>query len=1680
MEWLSHSQKKYCELCKTHFRFTKLYSSQMPQTLPIPIFLRQLVVHIVRSILAYARTVLVIFVWLGWLPWSIRHVWGALFYLADGRWALVHGLKPDISSVHFSAQATSVDENSTIPLFRQINFTRHTTASGTHNFLAHRSDDLLVTKLFRILLPRFYQWTIEEEISRSSEDSPQSSFDTRHPSNGSLLSDVKCLQNAFSNPRLNRILIQTLEGQLICLCIVATFILVFLIREWVINQQPLNERANNDEAPDQEATPAPTPPAGLEGEDHGREANQRHAVRHGDRPRRMIALPRRRREHIRPDNPNVNPPSELLRTSSDQVVPSSPGNIAHNQQSDAQQLIPDDSLDSFQPTHEEQPLDAIYQDEQLKQLSKIRPGLRARNTDQAPNIQRNLEENRPTFGNQEWPGLETFKSLWERGDSDPTQVLRIIDEEGRRGELGWIVTQMENLQRSSKHQGQGDKSSPEQSVLQDSADKILTIDPPDLIGLTSQDATPNSSLKNSDRGSSSSPNSLHVAPFTAEFPQPTTQDRAGPTSNQVVPDDHDGGHPNRAATGTLNASTESLVQEPQAERSVRINYTDHQMPEHVMEHDDAPPEDINASGTQDAIGSVAEIERSVHEDVTDAAVGGNRPPNDSIFERIATKLWGNANEPQETNDENAPGEDDEQIVQDIEQEPPFVPVPTANHINSSDRDDEDNSEAEDTSQTSDEVPANDTEQDTRDNRAAEDGPDPEVVAAAAEAGIDLNNAEAIDDAEDMDGILELVGLRGPLTGLLQNALFSDFLLTFTIAACIWLPYVWGKITAVFLANPIACFITVPLQFASRTADTTLDLLLYLTGSLFGAVESILQITSHLIYQVFPSANYGLVPTISGKRVSEIISTGSASRIESTFDGIIFSITPDFPTFSAGSHAALIVLKTQTKAIARKILRTCWVLFYEYPSIVHDRLFDGSAISSRSMNDDVATAISEVKARLQDFEGAARMIINDLKSLKIRLHRSEGKVTIDYSLVYWSTQDRILAILLGYAFFALMGYLYLRVGRYLHGLKNGEKLQGPVADTLRQAGGVLKVVLIIGIEMIIFPLYCGLLLDAALLPIFEGVSLKSRISFIVESPMTGLFVHWFIGTCYMFHFALFVSMCRRILRKGCLYFIRDPDDPTFHPVRDVLERPIATQLNKIMQSALVYGCLVILCLGVVVWTVSNLGDFFPIYWASGQPRLEIPWDLLYFNFALPFLLRNVELSGHITSLYSWWFHKCAKFLRLSDFLFGKRQPSEEGRHIRRRWIDVLRGKKGDVQSPVIGEDRQILAQDREKDVYFLRDGKFVRAPASDSVRMRRGESAFLEVTENNERVDGGPDPDSGPHGRKNTKYQKVYLPPNFRTRIGLFVLSVWLFAAFTGAVVILLPLTLGRRVIATMVPGMAPINDLYAVSLGVNLCLCCFGGITFGPIAVKALASKLPSGKLSFTDAMLRLRSSITHIVGLGYLVLAFAFALPLLFSVTAEMYFFLPLHTYMNSIAGTHYGQLAEKSPTIYIIQSWVLGLLYTRCVYRLATTYPSRHSRAAIAIRAITRKGIHNPDVALATRAFLLPACCLCGFLLVLPAPLGWILNHPRIGPFGFQSQDIQDKISNYSYPGLLGLAIAAWCAILVKRALGRWRMRIRDEVYLIGERLHNFGEQRSGVKPRREGPVRTNSVTTRVDVGL
>jgi len=514
----------------------------------------------------------------------------------------------------------------------------------------------------------------------------------------------------------------------------------------------------------------------------------------------------------------------------------------------------------------------------------------------------------------------------------------------------------------------------------------------------------------------------------------------------------------------------------------------------------------------------------------------------------------------------------------------------------------------------------------------------------------------------------------------------------------------------------------------------------------------------------------------------------------------------------------------------------------------------------------------------------------------------------------------------------------------------------------------------------------------------------------------------------------------------LDFIRDPDDPTFHPVRDVLERSVSTQLWKISFSALVYGGLVIVCLGGVVWGIAyTFAGVLPIQWSSNEPVLEFPVDLLFYNFLMPLAVKFFKPSKGLNQIYTWWFRNCARALRLTNFLFGEKKEDEEGRHVRRTWTGVADGAEGQIHE----------AHDVE--TTFVREGRYVRAPGSDQVRIPKDTHSFLEVDKDNNRVDGQPDPDDGLHGRKNEFFTAVYVPPNFRIRISTFILLIWLFAAATGISMTIVPLVFGRFIFAKLAPNHLRMNDIYAFAIGVYI----IGGALYGILHRHAIATYVRETITPHTTTIasfLRKTASLTiRFFSLFYTYTAFGILLPALLSLLIQFYIIIPLHTYFSTTV-TSLDTIQSERHIIHLIQDWTLGVLYLKMVARLILW--NSPSRAATALRAIVRDGWLDPDARLATRGFIIPAVLAMSVALAAPLALGWLANSTVLRAYSAEDEFFKACAYRFSYPSVLAVGFAVALAWVLAKAFTGWRKKVRDEVYLIGERLHNLGEAK-----RRKG---------------
>ncbi|KAK1242411.1 hypothetical protein MKX07_000397 [Trichoderma sp. CBMAI-0711] len=1629
MEWLSHSQKKYCELCKTPFRFTKLYSPDMPQSLPVHIFVQHMAKYLLRNLLVWLRAAVAISVWAFWLPYFMRAFWSFMFRISDEGLA-TGSIIPRINETNntLSAIPSSILAIGTCPASPLLNATT-TSVAEVEAVVGHLQGKDVSDYLFRFFLGSFTSPLLasDGDLEQVANASAGSNYASQSTITSTLLGNVAFIGNLTRSANLNRAIVSVLEGQVITVLVIISFILIILVRDYVVQQQPeINMRAafaapENEfpipppPPPPDAAQPQPLPPnpeaAGAGSDDETLEEND---VMDEQAWRAIPAV-------------MVGPADSLTPGSSNQSM------LDHDHDHDP---FPTSSTTSMQ-------------NDQLN--SHAQEG-----ADDGE-----VAEERAT--------VEDYLRIYRRAKGDFSEILRIIEEEGLQEKLKYWVevtrrSTVDNAERAAADGAASDAVADEESHYEhdgDSDHETLQ-SPPNWKGKepawspTSADADvsgpsvadsfsdsyypviasrPRSMSDGSQEQQSANPLvndswSFDLLPSDVQHGTPSL-DQEEPEHDLIeaqalsqAEDNDEDSHLNRENYRRLT-DRDIYRRHPQPEV-----YQRHPEPEHRPEPEGFPrhPPDFDVYHRHPA--ADANFDGGPPHVNDEAAINDHDAPAAGLINRVADFMWGNLNEPAARGGPIAAPEAAVADEGDAAQRAAGV--------------------------GQDAAAVDDGWIDVPDEANGED-----ADGIAADGNAAAFDAEAIDDLEDFEGVMELIGMRGPIAGLFQNAIFCAIIVAVTIFACIFLPYNIGRVSVWLLASPTRV-VRMLFEFSKLLQDVT-----FLVGGLSSWCG--LNIVDMFASVIGGSAKAHVV---SARKISWALWTGAGSRLSRSLFLEFFPMTTmEIHNFSAVSHEALNTVKGNILSVFSNI--------------------GDSFTAARAMGivNIVYTSFTTIDEMFRKFA----LLATKPNLWVIDLSMPEKWPAADPQLTHWSSLDRFWAILAGYATVFLIGALYLKKGSPFSRSTTIHAWEAGVIDFLQQASGIIKVILIISIEMLVFPLYCGLLLDVALLPLFEDATLTGRLIFTCKYPLTSVFVHWFVGTGYMFHFALFVSMCRKIMRPGVLYFIRDPDDPEFHPVRDVLERNLTTQLRKILFSAFVYGALVIVCLGGVVWGLSfAMPGVLPIHYSSNEPVLEFPIDLLFYNFLMPLVVKLVRPSDALHTMYTWWFRKCARGLRLTYFLFGERKIDEEGtlrlrpgvedtrllkspyllelgegdKVVPKTWRDTFEG--GDLKPNTVmnSEQRRELRRRKAelvKSQQLVKDGQFVRAPASDRIKIPKGQRVFLTVSERNHRKDGRPDDDI----YSTNQYLMVYVPPYFRARVLLFIFFIWLFASVTGVGFTIIPLILGRRIFKLLIPSYVRTNDIYAFSIGVYLLGSAAYFAFHYPMIRKTVRKWMRQARRDVADGRAWKRGTALGIrlakLSYAYFILVIVF--PLLTSTLMELYVTIPLHTYMYppKAISTLGGEAVERH-TVRVIQSWVLGLLYLKLGSQMITSlFPD--SRAARAVRSIMRRGWLRPDARLLTRAFVIPGLlAFCVAVFGPPMVAGFVIRHGGLAG-GFSGEDAAEAVRlaviyRQSYP------VAAFAAMLAKQAIGlvkvtnRWAAGVRDEAYLIGERLHNFGSRTSGTK--------------------
>ncbi|KAL0955165.1 hypothetical protein HGRIS_004073 [Hohenbuehelia grisea] len=862
--------------------------------------------------------------------------------------------------------------------------------------------------------------------------------------------------------------------------------------------------------------------------------------------------------------------------------------------------------------------------------------------------------------------------------------------------------------------------------------------------------------------------------------------------------------------------------------------------------------------------------------------------------------------------------------------------------------------------------------------------DPAAVALAARQQppvlevVNADNEFAEGNVEDdMEGALEAIGMRGPIYGVVQNAALMVFVLDAAIGVGVWIPFTIGKSTALLTLDPhrFLQILHLPIKAIRVLTDPVVDSLVYLIADIiFPKLLHLVKVYASLALKALLWViKYTLGPSVSEKVQEHGVALKSYI------------------------HGKLPV----SPSVEQTTVKTSW-----FSSV---RLPWQDSPSPSLVEPDAKPIFPEILGPMQPFftalGGEVRVAAAQLQETWKRMALGQGPA------------ERAFAVILGYIVVALILAIYLNfltVGN----VKNASRA---VRSAVRQQLLVLKVAAFIFIELVTFPLGCGIVLDLCTVWLFPEASLFSRAIYFFQAPLTAMFYHWVAGTMFMYSFAILLSGCRTIMRPGAMWFIKDPQDQNSHPIRDILDRPTMTQLRKICVSGLMYS-FVVVCVVSSVAGLLLLGSksIMPFRWKNREPLSSVPVDLIFLHIVLPYTMHYLRPRKGLKRVATLVWAFIARRLRLTSYFFGRRVPAEE--YTPKSWVTNL-----------------IRPGTPAENLMSVWDGQLRRVPATDHIALPRDMRATAQVNAAGDPIDGPAlelialQNAEAIKAKRNPKedYTVVYLPPHFRFRVITFIAILWVVGAVVLGVTVALPIQLGRSFFHLFIPY--DVHDGYSLIIGFYLLWACYlVGRSIDRLDKRRQrrGGDAPRGDLRFFV----LKRGLLWLAQISYMVFWLGVVAPTLVSITMDLYVVFPIRVAINP----------TLVPRIRIVDSWALGLLYGKMailMYGIRAQTPIGRG-----LLRIKNNGWTHPDPASATKEVIGPI--IGGLLGMILAPAICVAACHRYVPF-FASKE---KIAFINmYPGIFLLSAVAESASFLLTFLSSWSQAVRDKEFLVEMRLRN-----------------------------
>lgn len=359
--------------------------------------------------------------------------------------------------------------------------------------------------------------------------------------------------------------------------------------------------------------------------------------------------------------------------------------------------------------------------------------------------------------------------------------------------------------------------------------------------------------------------------------------------------------------------------------------------------------------------------------------------------------------------------------------------------------------------------------------------------------------------------------------------------------------------------------------------------------------------------------------------------------------------------------------------------------------------------------------------------------------------------------------------------------------------------------------------------------------------------------------------------FVFYFASFVILLREVIRPGVLWFLRNLNDPDFHPVQEMVHLPLYRHARRFLLSMVVFGTTVMLMVYLPVQTIKKLIPMFLPYnirLSSEVPMSELSLELLLLQVILPALLEQGHTRQWLKNLVRAWLVACAYILDLRSYLIG----------------DV----------PLEGEQNVMRFNNEHRAVAYQpgQPADAAVAPENNPNQAAAGQGEFRE---------GG-----------RVVIQPYIRPGHFTLRIALLIAFMCFSLAVSSFVLLTFPVAVGRFVMGLVVTGIT-VHELYTAAFGLYIiwlvCRTAMIVVSWFPLGMGGVVDKVK------TWIVLFLKCAVIAVFAVG--------VVPLLLGLIFELVVISPLRVAM------------DQSPLYFPAQDWALGILHTKIICAMTMMGP-------------------------------------------------------------------------------------------------------------------------------------------------